>query len=833
MSVKIRGLDDFLLLLKGVKPGKDGQVTALCPGHDDHNRSLSVKQADGKLLVKCFAGCDTANILNALQLEAGDLFFDGRKAKTRKIETIYNYIDAEGKPFEVVRTRPKGFYQRRPDGKGGHINNLEGITTTLYHADELTEAIAAGTAIFIVEGEKDVDRLRTEGFTATCNPMGAGKWRNSYNEALHGADLCIIPDNDGPGRDHANQVAKSVYGIAGRVRLLELPGDCKDISDWLDSGGDVEQLKQLVATCPDYVPPPEPLSITIDNTTYFERLDLNRIISHYQPSKEDALPVITTLTSFTIKPKIRITLDGGNEMLDTVLKTGSTEYPTLFKREAWNSKRQFLAALPSVYLQYYGNDKETQAILAMVTSKKLPIREGTTVLGRNGDFWVLRGGVFSKDGWLEDPKQVYIPSEVEFDRRVHYPTPQDETTLIKQIIPLLLMLNEGKIILPVLGWFFATPFAPEIRRRLHHFPLLVVWGTPGGGKSSLLSLLWELFGVKSELFSSTETPFTFLRVFSSTSSIPIIIDEFKPFNMKEDEARLLIRYLKRLYDGEIEYRGRPDLSLVAYHLQAPIAIAGEVTPISLESALVQRVVQINLSPDTLTDNLSYARAFKELSSLELGGFALPYIRWCLGANSDELMSQAQTLLPATVREVPSRVRDNILIMTTGLVALKRFAAEYGLQISDQNFKTGVEKSIIALIAELFERGAYEIGLTVFLETLSTLAQTGRVVRGIHYTIDSLNTRLYINLPDCLAEFRKFVRETNARVEILEQRAYNRQAREVCQRKGYILDTNCTKWFEMDKTETKTKTKGKSRKCIEIDMERLPFDASGFEQPLEG
>jgi len=574
----------------------------------------------------------------------------------------------------------------------------------------------------------------------------------------------------------------------------------------------------------------EGLHITIDGVTYLERLDVDRIIS--RQAKEDGPPVIKTLASFTIKPRMRITLDGESERLATLLKTGEAEYPNLFKREAWNSKRQFLAALPSVDLQYYGTDKDTQAILAMVTSKELPIRRGATVLGRNGDLWVISDGVLSKDGWLENPELVYIPSEVEFDRRVRYPTPEDETGLIKRVIPQLLMLNEGKIIFPVLGWFFATPFVPEIRRRLHHFPLLVVWGTHGGGKSSLLGLLWELFGVKSELFSSTETPFTFLRLFSSTSTVPIIIDEFKPFNMKEDETRLLIRFLKRLYDGEIEHRGRPDLSLVAYHLQAPTAIAGEVTPIALESAMVERVIQVNLNPDTLSTHSAYVGAFNELASLDLGGFAFPYIRWCLGANLDDLMAEARVLLPPVLAEVPPRVRDNTLIMTAGLVALKRFANQYGVEIAQGAFRDGIKESINELLTELFERGAHEeIGLTIFLKILATLAQTKRIQHGVHYTTDDINTRLYIHLPDCLAEFRKFVRETNARVEVLDERAYRRQAREVCLRKGYVLDTNCAKWFESAEDEG-GRSIGKTRRCIEIDLEQLLFDTSGFEKPVK-
>jgi hypothetical protein len=134
VSDRIRSLDDFLLLLKGVKPGKDGQYTALCPGHDDRNRSLSVKQADGKLLVKCFAGCNTADILKPISLEPKDLFLNSHKAKPehREIVAIYHYHG-----FEVVRTRPKGFYQRRPDGKGGYVNNLKGVKLSLYHQDEL------------------------------------------------------------------------------------------------------------------------------------------------------------------------------------------------------------------------------------------------------------------------------------------------------------------------------------------------------------------------------------------------------------------------------------------------------------------------------------------------------------------------------------------------------------------------------------------------------------------------------------------------------------------------------------------------------------------------
>ena len=258
MSVRIQSLNDFLALLKGVKPGRDGQHLALCPGHHDTKPSLSVKEADGKILVQCFARCELNDILKPLGLEPQDLFLDSRQTKLqeREIEAVYRYSDANGKPFEVVRTTPKGFYQRRPDDKGGYINNLEGITPTLYHQNEIKTAILHGDTIFITEGEKDCDNLWQIGLVATTNPGGAGKWKAVYSEALRGANIVILPHKDEAGRKHGRQIAASLYyGIAKTLKVVELPGDdIKDISDWLKSGGDDLQLRNMVENSPSWQP---------------------------------------------------------------------------------------------------------------------------------------------------------------------------------------------------------------------------------------------------------------------------------------------------------------------------------------------------------------------------------------------------------------------------------------------------------------------------------------------------------------------------------------------------------------------------------------------------
>ena len=80
----------------------------------------------------------------------------------------------------------------------------------LYRLPEVIQAVKAGETVFICEGEKDVDRLRSLGLTATTNAGGAGKWQESYNQFLKDADVIILPDNDPPGRKHGLQVARKL-----------------------------------------------------------------------------------------------------------------------------------------------------------------------------------------------------------------------------------------------------------------------------------------------------------------------------------------------------------------------------------------------------------------------------------------------------------------------------------------------------------------------------------------------------------------------------------------------------------------------------------------------
>lgn len=58
-----------------VKPTGPGKYKACCPAHGDRNPSLTIRETDdGTVLIRCWAGCGAAEVMQAVGLEMKDLF---------------------------------------------------------------------------------------------------------------------------------------------------------------------------------------------------------------------------------------------------------------------------------------------------------------------------------------------------------------------------------------------------------------------------------------------------------------------------------------------------------------------------------------------------------------------------------------------------------------------------------------------------------------------------------------------------------------------------------------------------------------------------------------
>jgi len=162
--------------------------------------------------------------------------------------TVYRYLDRDDRHlFSVVRHVPKRFELLGPDKRTIHQFPE---STVLYRLPELM-ADDPAELVFVCEGEKDVDRLRSLDLVATTNPGGCRLgWKGEYTDCLHDRTVVILPDNDSPGARLAESIKTSLARAEITAVILKLPRlrRAEDVSDWLDfRNGTPEELHQQVA----------------------------------------------------------------------------------------------------------------------------------------------------------------------------------------------------------------------------------------------------------------------------------------------------------------------------------------------------------------------------------------------------------------------------------------------------------------------------------------------------------------------------------------------------------------------------------------------------------
>lgn len=270
----------FVQEVQAVVMARDGkneradEIRFRCPSHSP-DAHPSARFNTSKLTWRCdvcgagggvFDLADRLNIARpsrSQSLGASSVTLARTDSTPRVEEATYDYLDESGTLlYQVIRYQPKDFRQRAPDGNGGWKWKLDGVRRVLYKLPEVQSLAAAGWRVFVVEGEKDADRLEALGLCATTSPHGAGKWRDEYAEMLRGADVVVIPDRDKIGKDHAATIAASCHGKAKSVRLLDLPNDAKDVSEWLEAGGTKADLERLADGAAAYALETAPLDRT-------------------------------------------------------------------------------------------------------------------------------------------------------------------------------------------------------------------------------------------------------------------------------------------------------------------------------------------------------------------------------------------------------------------------------------------------------------------------------------------------------------------------------------------------------------------------------------------
>ena len=301
-------IQDFVSRLHSAR-GRNGRYSARCPAHDDKHASLSVTESnDGKILLKCHAGCTAEQIVSAMGLELSDLFMqesrppaacsaNGSNAHYGSNAVVYDYEDTDGNIIaKKLRYPNKSFCWLSRNPKNGKFEKGRShckapLLYNMYDCKDLQ-------SVYIVEGEKDVDTLKRYKKNAVSFPDGVqSKWSPEYAEFFRNKTVAVIRDNDEPGREFAETLARRLFETAKSIRIVDLSKiwenmpDKADISDYLAVFPDgMENVSRLANSTEEWKP-------TVDMSRYIRLSTVNSVKTEWLWYPYIPLGKITLMTA--------------------------------------------------------------------------------------------------------------------------------------------------------------------------------------------------------------------------------------------------------------------------------------------------------------------------------------------------------------------------------------------------------------------------------------------------------------------------------------------------------------------------------------------------------
>jgi len=224
----------------------NGQWMASCPvsshgqGNGDRNPSLCVSETDeGKPLFKCFSGCSQESVFNAVK-DFGLLpdfpnptdFLTQIKPLPKQQEPVleqeWHYVDEDGitqhikQRYKTFDAKGKTYKQYRVDENGRRHASMTGANIVPYNLPEVDFARKTGRTVFLCEGEKAADALKSLGVVATCTHQGASSFPEDVVKHLVGLTIAIVPDNDAVGWEYARKAVAALKSVTKSIRVVDL-----------------------------------------------------------------------------------------------------------------------------------------------------------------------------------------------------------------------------------------------------------------------------------------------------------------------------------------------------------------------------------------------------------------------------------------------------------------------------------------------------------------------------------------------------------------------------------------------------------------------------------
>ena len=695
---------------------------------------------------------------------------------------------------------------------------------------DLTSFNPSADTVWLCEGEGDFWTCENLlGLNAITSIGGVGTMPDlvqSNFKLFKDKKIYLVLDNDEPGWNATAQL-RLVFGESQQVFKIDWKNHAKnfDVSDFvIRNGKKWEDLMALAVPYPikdaaNYLAVIHQKKEALKNK--FNPVDERDgvYIKYTDAAKED----FERISSFTIKGKSFIEVrDNPNNIPEGWLRADIINYDghkkenVLLPPMTFTSKSGLMKVLNNPTFIFKGSDKDVTHITERIMEDNFPRKDGVKVIGFYKDHFVCPNYCIGKEGIVDNPTVEYVPQGMLLDDMITVKN-DDFDEMIPLFASNVLRVNNIELMIPALGWMISCYYKERIKKTISYYPIMTYFGIPESGKTSLAILLWKLFGVTSggKLLSAHSTRFPIMSALSSTTTIPIIIDELKR-DIGPDKTNFWKQTIRSSYFGEIDQRGNSDRSIQKYPLLAPLMLIGEMSMLK-EVAIKHRTIQLTFDGSYIKKHQDCMDAYYVMRTLPLESFMPHFVTWYLEDinNFDGYWAEAKSELASyKLPDTSLRVADNLAVIIFGVRALQRFIIRCGYEFKIEN--TDIINSLNNIVRSILTvKDRPKNSFDELIESIGIMFQERKVLDGVH--IKREYNKVFIHLNSCVPIFKKWAWEHSFDGEQLDRNEYFNLTKEMVG--GYIVANNVVKRF-----------KNTTHRAVEIDLleaEKIGLDVSGY------
>lgn len=510
-----------------------------------------------------------------------------------------------------------------------------------------------------------------------------------------------------------------------------------------------------------------------------------------------------------------------------VLIGGQPAGKVILDEGCWNSKSSFIGYFHGISnTAFYGKDDDVQRMKSVLMSNIDNNSERIRKVTSSGihklkidDEYIF---TYVEPGWSID--QNGVSDKYRLAARIDVKTELQHVEKMKvadkqttEDFRNLLHSNSPEAVASIVGWFMAAYLRQHISAFSNQFPLLVIHGTAGSGKSSIAKMAARLHGIDYDdegvapLSLSTATAFPLWMRIASSTTFPMIMEEYNKHKLKSKYEKFG-EIFKDCWNSLTIERGTLDKSkgrgdprigatISSFPLSAPVTIISEQN-ITMP-ALVQRSVQVGLVPSNISSD-QRKTAFENLELRRLEG-SPAFLQFSKAAYIEAIQTpikQVKEWMDSHKKSIPIQIGNrphfSYTAVLTGLDFLGQIFDRYEIPL-----KKDVEELKSALIEDLKGNSVSMVSskqkseVDLIMEQLAAMAAITSagdsypwLSHNVHYLSVPEKDALYMDGLTSHAQYVSFSGRQNHESPVIGSYAVFRElisAEDYCESVSYKLD----------------------------------------------